>query len=129
WSSLRTIDIDFDNTQPTSSEPYEWRDAMFYSLGGEFAMNDRLTLRAGVAFDEAPVTDARRTPRLPDADRTWFSLGATYALSDALEVSAAYTYITIDDPTINTHSSSGSLLVGEFEGDANLFGVSAQYKF
>ena len=129
WDSLRSIDIDFENTQPTSSEAYAWSDSMFYSVGGEFAVNDRLTLRAGIAYDETPVSDERRTPRLPDDDRKWFSLGATWAMSDALELSAAYTRIEVGDPAVDVHSSSGSLLVGEFDGSANIFGLAAQYTF
>ncbi|HET8818507.1 MAG TPA: outer membrane protein transport protein, partial [Xanthomonadaceae bacterium] len=129
WESLRTIAIDFDNTQPTSSEPFDWRDSMFYSIGGEFAVSDRLTLRAGLAYDETPVRDEHRTPRLPDNDRKWFSVGATWAMSDALELSAAYTRIDVGDPQVDIVSSSGSRLVGTFEGNANIFGVAAQYSF
>lgn len=129
WESLRTIDIDFDNTQPTSSEEYLWSNSMFFSVGGEFAVSDRLTLRAGLAYDETPVSDERRTPRLPDDDRKWFSLGATWVMNDALEFSAAYTRIEVGDPEVDTVSSSGSRLVGTFEGNANIFGVAAQYTF
>ena len=129
WESLRTIAIDFDNTQPTSSEAYLWSNSMFYSVGGEFALNDRLTLRAGLAYDETPVADERRAARLPDDNRKWFSFGGTYQVSDALEISAAYTRIEVGEPEVNIHSSSGSLLVGQFEGNANIFGVAAQYKF
>lgn len=129
WSSVRSIDIDFDNSQPTSSEPFDWRDTMFYAIGGEFAASDRLTLRAGVAYDETPVNDEHRTPRLPDENRKWFSLGATYAMNDALEISAAYTRIDAGEPEVDVVSSSGSRLVGSYEGSANLFGVGVQYRF
>ena len=129
WDSLRSIDIDFENTQPTSSEAYAWSDSMFYSVGGEWDFSDAFTFRAGVGFDETPTNDAHRTPRLPDDDRKWFSLGATWAMSDALEISAAYTRIEVGDPEVDVVSSSGSRLVGSFEGNANIFGVAAQYRF
>jgi long-chain fatty acid transport protein len=35
----------------------------------------------------------------------------------------------VDDPELDIVSSSGSRLVGEAEGHANLFGISAQYRF
>ena len=129
WHSLRTIAIDFDNTQPTSSELYAWEDSMFYSLGAEWALSDSLTLRAGVAFDETPVADERRAARLPDDDRTWFSVGATWAMSEQLEFSAAYTRIDVGTPHVDIVSSSGSRLVGDFDGNANIFGLAAQYSF
>lgn len=129
WSSLRTIDIDFKNTQPTASELYAWEDTMFYSVGGEFAVNDRLTLRAGLARDEAPVQSIYRTPRLPDNDRNWISVGATWAVNDHFELSGAYTRVNVDDAHVDIASSSGSRLVGDFSGSANVFGVAMQYRF
>lgn len=129
WRSLREINIDYDSPQPNSVEAFDWKDSTFYSVGGEFALSDALTLRAGLAYDETPVPDRTRTPRLPDNDRTWVSFGATWAPSEHLEISGAYTRIIVDDPKIDVRSSSGSRLVGDAQGYANIFGVSAQYKF
>ena len=129
WHSLRTIDIDYDSRQPNTTELYDWKDTRFYSLGAEFALSDAFTLRAGVALDETPVSDETRTPRLPDNDRTWYSVGLTWNASEAMEISAAYTRIVVDDPELDIVSTSGSRLVGDAEGHANLFGVSAQYRF
>lgn len=129
WHSLRVIDIDYASPQPNTTEPYDWDDTMFYSAGAEFALSDTFTLRGGLAYDETPVPDSTRTPRMPDNDRNWISLGLTWAPSEALEVSAAYTRIIIDDPELDIVSTSGSRLVGGAEGSANVFGVSAQYRF
>lgn len=129
WHSLEAINIDYASPQPNTIETFDWSDTMFYSIGGEFALSEALTLRAGLAYDETPVSDEHRTPRLPDNDRNWISLGLTWAPSEALEVSAAYTRIIVDDPKLDIVSTSGSRLVGEAEGSANLLGVSAQYRF
>ena len=131
WSSLRDVTINFANPrQGTTVEAFDWDDTMFYSLGGEWAMSDRFTFRAGVAFDETPTNDVTRTPRLPDADRKWFSAGVTWNASEHLSIDAGYTHIMVDDPTINNvRSSSGSTLSGTFDAQANLFGVGAQYRF
>ena len=129
WHSLEAIDIDYDSRQPNTVETFAWEDTMFYSLGAEFALSDAFTLRAGVAYDETPVQDEHRTPRLPDNDRNWYSVGLTWNASDAMEISAAYTRIVVDDPELDVVSSSGSRLVGDAQGHANLFGISAQYRF
>lgn len=129
WHSLHTIDIDYASPQPTTSELYDWEDSMFYSIGAEWALSEAFTLRAGLAYDETPVPDETRAPRLPDNDRNWYSVGLTWAPSDALDVSASYTRIQIDDPELDVESTSGSHLVGDAEGYANVFGVSAQYRF
>ncbi|HEY4561156.1 MAG TPA: outer membrane protein transport protein, partial [Lysobacter sp.] len=66
----------------------------------------------------------------PDNQRTLYSIGATWNVSDSISVDAAYTRISIDSPTVNNiHSSSGSTLSGRFEGHADLFGIAAQYRF
>jgi long-chain fatty acid transport protein len=128
WESLREVRIDFANPDPDSVEPFEWRDTEFMSLGGEFKLNDAFTLRAGFAYDETPTHIETRTPRLPDDDRTWYSIGATWNATEALEVNFAYTRIEPDAPRVDI-TSGGSTLEGPFDGNANLYGVSAQYKF
>ena len=102
---------------------------MFYSVGGEWDFSDAFTFRAGVGFDETPTNDAHRTPRLPDNDRTVYTLGMTWNVSPQLSVDAAYMRVEIDSPTVDTVSSSGSHLVGEFDGYANLLSMAARYRF
>ena len=128
WSSLREVRIQFDNGDPDSVEPFEWSDTDFMSLGAEFALNDAWTLRGGLAIDETPTSLAHRTPRLPDDDRHWFTIGATWKVSDAFDVDFAFAHLKPKDPKIAA-SAGGSTLTGPFDGDANIFGVSAQYRF
>ena len=74
-----------------------------------------------------------RTPRLPDNDRKLYSIGATWNVSQNLSIDAAFQRIEIDSPGIDlpvdAAAGNTSTLVGEFSGHANLFGVSAQYRF
>jgi len=131
WSSLRSVDIirlDANRT-PVGHEPFNWSDTMYWSIGAEWDFSDAFTFRAGFAKDETPTHDATRTPRLPDEDRTLFSLGLTWQVTPAFAVDGAYQRIEIDDPTVNIASSSGSLLTGQFDGHANLWGVAARFKF
>ncbi|MCY7313436.1 MAG: outer membrane protein transport protein [Pseudoxanthomonas sp.] len=131
WDSLREIRIQFENpAQPDSAEDYLWSDTWFYSVGGEYELNDQFTLRAGLAMDSTPVDDQYRTPRLPDQDRRWYSLGLTWAANEHFEVSASYVKVDLTElPPVDIFSSTGARLVGEFDGGANLFGVAAQYRF
>jgi long-chain fatty acid transport protein len=128
WSTLQEVRIEFDNPDPDAVEPFEWEDSMFYSLGAEYELNDAWTLRAGIARDETPTSIAHRSPRLPDDDRIWFSVGATWQVRDALDVHFALTRIEPDDPRVDI-ASGGSRIAGPFDGNANLLGVSAQYRF
>ncbi|MEP6634498.1 MAG: outer membrane protein transport protein [Luteimonas sp.] len=131
WHSLQNVTIDFANpVQADSVEQFHWQDTKFYSLGAEFALNEQFALRAGVARDETPTNDADRTPRLPDGNRDWISVGLTWTPTPAFELSGGYTHINVDDPTINNPAnSSGAHLVGKYDAKVNLFGLSAQYRF
>lgn len=128
WSSLREVRVDFANQDPDLVEPFAWRDTQFVSLGSEFKANDKLILRAGLAYDETPTHIETRTPRLPDNNRTWYSMGASWRASEAVEFDFGYTRIEVDAARINL-SGGASRLTGSFNGHADLYGVSAQYRF
>src|SRR5690606_5014809 len=113
---------------PDAVEPFEWEDTVFASIGAEFKLNDKWTLRGGVAYDETPTSLAHRTPRLPDDDRTWYSIGATWQVSDALDLTFGCSDDRPDDPKVDI-TASGTRIAGPYDGDANLYGVSAQYRF
>ena len=129
WHSIEEVRIDFVNPDPDSVEDFSWKDTIFWSVGADWRISETLTLRGGYAFDETPTSIATRTPRLPDEDRNWYSLGLTWNATESLEVNAAYTRIKPNTPRIRTTNSFGHTLVGEYESGVNLFGLSAQLKF
>lgn len=101
WSRFRDLTVTFDNGRAPSVTEERWRDTVFASLGGEYRWNEDLTLRAGVAYDQTPVRDADRTPRIPDNDRYWLSAGASYQVNRNITLSAAYTHIFAADASVN----------------------------
>lgn len=130
WTSLKSVAIDFSNPfQPDSSEPFNWKNTMFYSLGVEYDINQAFTIRGGIAKDESPTNNVDRTPRLPDNNRQLYSVGFSWHASEHISIDAAYQKITIDKPSVNILSSSGSRLTGSFDGSANLYSVGASYTF
>ena len=129
WESLQEVDIRRPGGAVLGQEPFEWEDTIFYSVGGEYDFSDTFTFRFGVGYDESPTKDETRTPRLPDEERMVYTLGATWNVSPALSLNAAYMRVEIDAPHIDATSTSSSRLVGLFSGNANLLGLSATYKF
>lgn len=133
WDSLQDVTIKRSSGSVVGSEPFHWRNTSFTSLGMEYDLSPEITLRGGVGFDKTPTNDVARTPRLPDNDRTLFSIGASWNVSDSLTLDAGFQHITIKSPTINLPvdiaSGNTSTLVGKYTGHANLFGVSMQYRY
>ena len=78
WSSFEELRIEFDNGLPDNVTPTNWDNSTTYSIGMNYHIDDQWILRGGLAFDQTPVSDEFRTARIPDTDRTWVSLGASY---------------------------------------------------
>ena len=73
--------------------PLNYRDGHFVSVGAEYDLSQQWTVRGGLAYEWSPVTDAVRSVGVPDANRIWASLGASYRYSDKISVDLAYTHV------------------------------------
>jgi len=90
------------------SVPFQYKDGWFFSLGGEYRYDARLLLRGGVAYEISPVTDQVRTPEVPDTNRVWLSLGASYLVAPNLNLDVGYSHIFMQDAPINITATSGN---------------------
>lgn len=101
WSRFKSLTVCCDRAGGVlSSTPENWKDSWFVSLGAEYAWSDTLTLRAGVAYEDSGVPDSTRTPRIPDNDRYWVSVGATWQVNDWLKANLAYSHGFVEDGTV-----------------------------
>lgn len=133
WSSIPKLEFVRTNGTVLNSVEYNWKDTWRYSLGANYKLNDRLMLRGGVAYDQSPMDTAHRTPRLPDGDRTWLSVGARYMILPTTALDFGYTHIFIKDPKIdnrNDGSTAGFGLVnGTYDSKVNIFSVGLSHSF
>lgn len=120
--------------------PFQYSDGHFYSLGGEYILNPAWTVRAGIAFEKSPITDGVRTPRLPDNDRMWYSVGASYkpASIRGLTLDAGYSYIDVKDTPICLGTTSGcpanpwsgtTTYVGSVNSHVHILSVGLRYQW
>ncbi len=79
-------------------------------------------MRAGVAYEKSPVPDATRTPRVPDNDRIWLSVGASYQVADNIRANLAYSHIFVEDGSVNLAATKDGLppLSATFEQNINI---------
>ncbi|MEK0084707.1 OmpP1/FadL family transporter [Benzoatithermus flavus] len=135
WSVFDQLTVKFDNpAQPDNVTEEEWRDSWFFALGATWRPDDRWTLRAGIAFDQSPVRDRSRTPRIPDENRYWLSLGAGWQPLPWLGLDAAFTYILVEDSEVDLAATdTGSAFRGDlhasYDNDIILAGLSARVRF
>jgi long-chain fatty acid transport protein len=97
-----------------------------YSVGVNFHLNEKLTLRGGLAFDETPVSDAFRTARIPDEDRTWVAFGAQYRLSPKSTLDFGYAHLFVKDASIDEGAVN---LVGDYESSVDILSAQLTLNF
>ena len=133
WSRVKTLALVEKGGALIDDFPLNWKDGHFYSLGLEYQFLPQWTVRTGVAFEESPVTDATRHPRLPDNDRVWLSAGLGYKWNEKLSFDLSYTHIFVDDAKINIvpgHQDFDRLpLVAEAEGSVDIISVAIKYRW
>jgi len=87
WSRFRELRVIAANAaQPDDVTTTNWHNTLFGSLGVEYRADSAFTFRGGVAYDESPVPDATREPRIPDADRIWLSAGVRWRMNDNFDL-------------------------------------------
>jgi long-chain fatty acid transport protein len=131
WDVLKQLVVKYDNpAQPATVEPFNWRNTWYIAVGGEYYLNDKFTLRGGVAVDTTPTRAGNRDPRVPDSTRQFLSFGIGYKATENFEINASYSHIFVNNAHLNgSVSPTGDVLVGNYSDYGNLLGISAQYKF
>jgi long-chain fatty acid transport protein len=138
WSELPELRIDFSSSQGDSVVTLGLKDVNRYSLGVNFMPGGAWVYRAGIALDETPTPSAElRTPRLPDQDRLWLALGASYRASPKFNLDIGFVHLMVDDADINKSAGTAASnenffrgsLVGTYEADINILSVQGTLSF
>jgi len=132
WSTIQDLTFVRTNGVQLASTPEHFKDVWRFSVGASYYLDQAWKFRIGAAYDESPVQTQYRTPRLPDASRTWLSVGAQYTMSPNLKFDGGFTYIWGGNPEINQNEGStaqNGLISGGFKPSVTIFGVSGTYTF
>ncbi|NOQ81928.1 MAG: outer membrane beta-barrel protein [Methylophaga sp.] len=136
WSRFQELAISSPDaaSRLNSVKAEKWDNNMRYGLGLTYAYNDKWTFRGGVAYDESPISDTYRTPRMPGEDRKWVALGASYKYSDNITVDAGYTHIFLSDPSLDDESNLDDptlsyTLSGDYDASVDILGVQLRWLF
>jgi len=93
WSTFKEIRTRFDDGRPDAVRPTNYRDAYGVSIGAEYPLRDSLTARGGIHYDTTPTVDAFRDTTVPDSQRIWLGLGATYRWSPKVNLDFAFNHV------------------------------------
>ena len=135
WSTFKELRVEFDddNLQPEIT-PYNWQDSNTYSIGVNYRPNHSWTLRGGYARDESPIAKGKfRTPRIPDGDRDWLTLGGSYQASAKTRIDFAFAHLFTDAASVRQPDAVAGAATAELNGtyentEANIFAIQLHYK-
>jgi long-chain fatty acid transport protein len=146
WSRIGTSNVVQSNGAPAlilntfgggaMTLPFQYRDGWFFSLGAEYQWNPQLALRGGIGFEQTPISDQVRTPRLPDNDRTWLSLGGTYRLTPKMSFDLAYSHLFVKSTSITISDTSNPWFIpalgtytGTVDSHVDIISVALKYRW
>ncbi len=112
-----------------TSVPQHFHDTLAVSVGGEYRVNDRLTLQAGTLYDPTPVRAAYRNPELPDNDRYWLSVGAIWRPVPVLALAGTYSHIFAPDATVALADPQRGTLTAQYRLSIDIVSVQATLRF
>lgn len=127
WGVFQQLQVVRSSGTTLLTVPEKWRNTWRVAMGANHHCNEKWMARVGLAFDQTPVSDAFRTARIPDADRTWLSLGGQYKTSRESAVDFGYAHLFMKDSSIsdNQAASGKGSLVGNYNNSVDI--LSAQY--
>ena len=139
WSVVNTLDLKSKQTGVDLHRlSYKFKDTWRVGLGGNYQLTNDLKLRMGVAYDKSPVRGATdRTMTLPDADRTWLSVGAKYNVSKASSIDVGYSHLFFANAKTDRAVTTGypgvetvrQTVRGEFKTSVDILSVQLNHAF
>ena len=131
WSTFQKLALT-SHGNTLVSLPQAYKDTAAYGLGGDYKLNERLTLRAGVGYDQSPSNIISRDPRIPDGSRRLVGFGVGYQASEHLGVDFGYQHQFVSDARVNLTNSAAlgyGTMNGKFKDHGDVFSFTGTYKF
>ncbi len=132
WSSFDELRI-VSSGGPISQTPEDWQDVWSVALGATWRPNETWAFRAGAGYEQTPIPDNRRTPRLTEEDRISVSLGAHIRLAGNVSIDAAYSHLFIMDGSIGLPAAYTDPVLpplsANYENSVDILSVQAVFHF
>lgn len=132
WSRLTKLNASYENGKKAFEKELQYSNNSRVALGASYNLDEKLTLRAGIAYDQA-ASRHQRSAAIPDTDRTWYSLGATYKFTPNLSADLGYAYLKGKKVHFKEVQQVGGYIITNAnytsQAHANLYGLNLNYSF
>ena len=145
WSAYRTLDFGFSGNNgngptdglvggsTTSTSKRYYQDALAFRLGGQYKVTDKLTVRAGAAYDFSAVKDGYVGPETPESDRVVGTTGLSYQVTENLGIDASFLFEAFQKRTQTQQqlldNGTTDRVAGTYRTNIYVPGIGVHYKF
>ena len=129
WSQFKNLNAFRNDGTLISSTPERYHNSPFAALGASYKVSEQVALRAGTAFDKSPVSNAYRTARIPDQDRVWLAIGASWQILPQLALDVGYAHIFVNNGRVSETSATGDVLSGTYSNSLDIGSVGTRLRF
>ena len=102
---------------------------MRLSLATAYRLDERWTLRGGLAYERSAIPDEFRTPRIPDNAHTLLGAGFNYRISNAASIDVGYMHAFVKDAPVNVTTPTAGTLAGDYKVRADVLSVQYNHSF
>lgn len=94
WGTYKNLDIEFADLEAFNQHlEKNYKNAMTYHFGAQFAMTERLDLRAGLMVDCNPCNKLNYNPETPGTTKIEPSVGLSFRPLKGLSIDVAFMYV------------------------------------
>ena len=128
WGTYDSLKFEFEQKPEllNSSNPREYSNTMIFRVGGEYVINDMVTVRGGAYYDPTPTNKDYFTPETPSLNTYGLSFGLTIKPTENLAIDISYLHLETQK---DTRSYSPEYFTGEYKTRTMIPGIGISYNF
>ncbi|NCA85825.1 MAG: hydrocarbon degradation protein [Clostridia bacterium] len=128
WDVYDTLTFEFSQKPEllNSKNPREYSNKMIYRIGGEYVINDMITVRAGAYYDPTPTNKDYFNPETPSLNTIGLSAGITIRPTEHLAIDLSYLHLETQK---DTRSYMPEYFTGEYKTRTMIPGIGISYNF
>ena len=123
WSRFNDLEAIGGDGKRLFYKNEDFKNSSRLAIGTSYDITDKFIIRAGIAHDES-AAENHHSLSIPDTNRFWYSLGATYHVTPNLSVDAAFAHLR---GAHNKFKENG--IAFETKARVNLYGLTVNYRF
>ncbi len=128
WDVYDTLTFEFGQKPEllNSKNPREYSNKLIGRIGGEYIVNDMITVRAGAYYDPSPTNKDYFNPETPSLNTFGMSAGVTIRPSEHLAIDISYLQLETQK---DTRSYAPEYFTGEYKTRTIIPGIGISYNF